>query len=144
MSDQMPDNRFVRWQSRTIEQLGYAINLVLGLSVAALGFEVSLLLNPHFEPGLCWERMDLLLSLFSLCLSALFGAAAVVTRLLDFRGTAQTIRTNNAEEKKGLRARTKALGYFTWFCFWGQFGSFGVGIALAALRFATLAVDKLT
>ena len=143
MPEQMSDDRFVRWQSRTIEQLGYAINLVLGLSVAALGFEVSLLLNNSFDFGLRWERLALLLSIILLSISSLCGTVAVVTRLLDFRATAQTTRSADRIEKGRYRVRADVLGRFTWCFFSMQVGSFGIGIALAGLRFAALAINKL-
>ena len=39
---------FVRWQGRSLEYLSYAINLFLGLSIAAIGFEMSLLKDVDF------------------------------------------------------------------------------------------------
>ena len=45
----MGNEKFVRWQGITIKQLTYAINLILGLSTASLGFAISLLLNDKFN-----------------------------------------------------------------------------------------------
>ena len=50
-----PRGSFVRWQSTTIAQLTYAINLVLAFSIAALGFQVSLLLRNTFTP-VSWQK----------------------------------------------------------------------------------------
>jgi hypothetical protein len=36
---------FIRWQSTTLKQLTYAVNLVLTFSVATLGFQVTTLLD---------------------------------------------------------------------------------------------------
>jgi hypothetical protein len=45
MTGKSENHAFIRWQGRTIEQLGYSLNLFLGLAVAALGYEMSLLLK---------------------------------------------------------------------------------------------------
>ena len=42
--------RFVRWQSITIEQLGYTVNLIPGLAVGSLGFSLTLLKDKDFLP----------------------------------------------------------------------------------------------
>ena len=74
----------VRWQGRTIEQLGYALNLILGLSVAAIGFEVSLLLSGGFEKAGS-QSFLFVISMLSLLLSVVVGLWCVVNRLRDFR-----------------------------------------------------------
>ena len=50
MNDQKKEP-FLRWQGRSLEYLSYAINLFLGLSIAAIGFETSLLQNTEFKLG---------------------------------------------------------------------------------------------
>jgi hypothetical protein len=82
----------VRWQSITIGQLTYAVNLILGLSVAVLGFEISLLLNENFSPGSCLQRVSLFFSLVLLAVSIVFGVLVVINRLTDFRLTTSIAR----------------------------------------------------
>jgi hypothetical protein len=53
------DQRFTRWQTQTIVQLSFAINLFVGLSVATLGFGVSLLRQQSFSPTSCYAMLYL-------------------------------------------------------------------------------------
>lgn len=123
----------IRWQGRTIEQFGYALNLILGLSVAALGFELSLLLGDEFE-RVRWQNCLLVISLLSLLLSVAVGLWCVVNRLRDFRATAETARNRedmaSALELQPLRTLTRTLGDRTWLLFWWQIAAFGIGILL--------------
>jgi hypothetical protein len=137
----MSSERFIRWQSYTIAQLSFAINLFLGLATAALGFSVSLLIDERFtlhRSAKCFFAGAMLLQL----LSMIFGIAAVITRTLDFRYT--TRRTRNvernrrAEENKTLRLKVKRLGKGTWFSFWSQIILFVLGVlSLIVSVFAT-------
>jgi len=40
----------IRWQTITIQQLSYVVNLILALSVSTLGFSTSLLMDVKFIP----------------------------------------------------------------------------------------------
>ncbi|MDQ3819285.1 MAG: hypothetical protein M3247_05560 [Thermoproteota archaeon] len=127
----MSSERFVRWQSNTLNQLSFAINLFLGLATAALGFCVSLLIDEKFVPS---GRAKYLftLALFCQMFSLFFGIVAVITRTLDFRFTARIAR--NVEKSRDeaqtelLRRRVKKLGRITWFSFWAEIGFFVLGI----------------
>jgi hypothetical protein len=132
-----PKGSFVQWQSITIGQLTYAINLILGFSVAALGFEVTLLLNGKFDPPPCWQKFEFVAALFSpflLALSVGFGIWLVINRLRDFRATTTAARKreegSSEEAIKPYRNLYRKLGTRTWCLFWLQIGTFGVGIAV--------------
>ena len=122
-----------RWQGRKIEQFGYSLNLILGLSVAATGFELTLLLDKKLERG-CWQNCLFAISILSLLLSVAIGLWCVINRLRDFRATAELAR--NREDGKPdlelqtLRELTRTLGNRTWALFWCQIGAFGLGILL--------------
>ena len=139
-----PSGSFVRWQAITIGQLSYAINLILGFSVATLGFQLSLLQNKEF--GLpAWGKCVFLLSLISLIISAAFGVWVVINRLRDFRLTTRISdkRESMIEAKKTkeeidnalepYRMKSRELGEMTWGLFWWQIGSFSVSIFLVTL-----------
>jgi len=123
----------IRWQGRAVEQLGYALNLILGLSVAALGFELSLLLGDEFE-RVNWQNCLLVISILSLLLSVAVGLWCVVNRLQDFRATAEIARNRedlaSALELQPLRTLTRTLGERTWLLFCWQTTTFGIGILL--------------
>jgi hypothetical protein len=129
----------IRWQGRTIEQFGYAINLILGLSVAAIGFELALVLNEKFS-GFGWQKCLFGISLVSLVLSAGVGLWGVVNRLQDFRATTTTARNREDGASdlnlQSLRTLTKNLGERTWILFWWQISAFGIGVLFLVLAVA--------
>jgi hypothetical protein len=126
----------IRWQARTIEQLGYALNLILSFSVAAIGFEISLILNKEFERA-GWQNWLFIMSMFSLLLSLAVGLLCVVNRLWDFRATTETARKREDGKSdldlQPLRKLTRALGKRTWSLFWWQIAAFGFGVLLMVL-----------
>jgi hypothetical protein len=118
-------DRFQRWQKIAIDQLGYALNLILVLTIAALGYWFSLLRDEKFLPGPS-AKCTMLLSLWALAFSATFGLFCVLNRLWDFRGTAQRARDKSeAPTKDELRG----LGHTTWALFYAQVFIFALGIA---------------
>lgn len=126
----------IRWQGRTIEQFGYALNLILGLAVAALGFELSLVLGDGLKPY-GWSTCLIVISVFSLLLSIALGLLCVVTRLRDFRATAETARRREDEvsdsELHFLRTLAHELGQRSWLLLWWQIWTFGLGILLLVI-----------
>lgn len=80
------EGSFVRWQSITITQLGYAVNLFLTFATASLGFALSLVKDSGFQPG-CWGRCFFDFSLLAFAVSILLGSLCVLNRLKDFRLT---------------------------------------------------------
>jgi 4-hydroxybenzoate polyprenyltransferase len=122
-------DRFIRWQKIAIDQLSYAVNLVSALAIATLGYWFALLKDKDFTPG-CSARCAMLLSFFTLALSAVCGLACVLNRLRDFRGTAQ--RALDADEAP-TRDKLRGLGTITWGLFYTQVFSFALGVAAIAI-----------
>ena len=85
------EGSFIRWQAIAIAQLGYAVNLILTLATASLGFAVALIKDKDFTPG-CWSKCLLVLSQLSLLASVALGIWCVINRLLDFRKTKDNAR----------------------------------------------------
>lgn len=135
----MPKESFARWQSTTIQQLGYSINLILALSTAALGFGFELVQDCDFHPC-CWTKVLFSLALLLLTLSIGLGVAGTINRLCDFRKTTSIAHDrerwreeNVADVDNRLLARrnqARTLGDRTWNLFYGQITSFGAGIFL--------------
>jgi hypothetical protein len=123
----------IRWHGRTIEQFGNALNLILGLSVAALGFEMSHLLDEEFKMA-GWQHCLFVISILSLLLSITVGLWCVVNRLRDFRITTETARKRedgaSNMELQPFRTLTCTLGNRTWLLLWWQIATFGMGILL--------------
>jgi hypothetical protein len=136
--------RFVRWQSITITQLGYAVNLILTFSTASLGFALTLVMHGDFAAS-CWGKCLSFLSCLALVVSLGLGLWCVVNRLCDFRKTMRIIRCKEKarhtysprlETKIGqLERETNKLGRRTWRLFWFQIGTFIGGVVLLFLAF---------
>jgi nitrate/nitrite transporter NarK len=136
---------FVRWQERTIAQLSQAMNLLLTLAVGALGFSVSLLLNPLYIPA-CVEKAAFTVSLFALLVSVMAGIVATCLRVHDFRTTRAITRERqrgHTEELSCLREQAKKYGEWTWRLFYTQLYTFGAGVALLLLSFCLAFRHKL-
>lgn len=137
---------FHRWQSLTIAQLTHTVNLIFGLSVAALAFQVTTLISDRFNP-VSWQKCVFSTSLIALLFSAALGIWCVVNRLRDFRVTTKIarVREQNADNSQldSDRALSEKLGKRTWRIFWWQIGTFGVGILLLVLGIAGSVSEKL-
>jgi hypothetical protein len=131
-----PKGSFVRWQSLTIAQLTYSVNLILGLAVAALGFQVTLLLSEKFYPA-GWQKCAFGVSMLTLLFSIGLGIWCVINRLRDFRATTRAARLREKgkpdDEIRPYRDLYEKLGDRTWSLFWWQIGTFGVGIVFTVL-----------
>jgi hypothetical protein len=154
MSDNRYRERFVRWQSVTITQLGYTVNLILGLATGSLGFALTLLKDKDFVPQNC-QKVFFDLSLASLLLSIALGIWCVISRLRDFRKTKNIARDGEQWKRDGIaddeiksrleqrRAEVKSLGKCTWRLFYWQLGSFGFGLVMLFLVFLSIYRSKL-
>jgi len=138
------DGSFVRWQTNTTAQLGYAINLIIGFATASFGYLCALAreLAPHLS---CREKLWFHLALIVLLLSIFFGTICVLCRLVDFRRTTKIARCRESLAKKGdtkegidsklsaQRAFVRTIGKMTWVLFYVQTGAFLLGILVAGL-----------
>lgn len=146
MSKDGPKGSYIRWQSTTIAQLSYAVNLILGFSVAALAFQVTTLLNEKFTP-VSWQKCSFTISLLALSASTGLGIWCVINRLRDFRATTKVAsmreQGRNDEQIEPHRSLYEKLGNRTWVIFWWQIGTFGVGMLLLVLGIAGSVSEKL-
>jgi hypothetical protein len=118
--------RFVRWQRLALDQLGFTLNFVLTLTIAALGYIFALLKDKEFLPP-HFAKCSIILSLVSLAIAALSGMWCTINRLRDVQGTARRIRkTAGAPSSRELRV----MGKRTWRLFYIQLWTFSLGIAL--------------
>jgi hypothetical protein len=137
---------YTRWQAIALNQLGYAVGLILSFATASLGFALSIIRNQHYCPG-CWGKALMLAALLSLVLSVGLGIWCVINRLCDFRETRKIARDRERWKRDGIgereidsrlqsrRDHTDALGSRTWLLFWWQIGAFCVGVAMFVLAF---------
>jgi hypothetical protein len=137
------EGRFTRWQSITITQLGYAINLFLTFTVASLGFALSIAKDGIEHSPTCWAKHLLLFSIFLFLLSLGSGLGCVINRLCDFRKTESIARDKEKGELLPCEyarrsAETDRLGRCTWKLFHWQIGLFCAGVLTLTVEFLVL------
>jgi hypothetical protein len=121
---------YLRWQEISQAQLGYAINLMMTLSGAALAFAVKEKLDGTVKASGCrW-----VLALFCLGSSVLLAIFANVTRAWDFRITRRAARERmkDGKDHEKLHDTAECLGTCTWAFFTVQAGTFFLGVILLA------------
>ena len=126
----MNNEKFIRWQGYTINQLTFTLNLFLGLAVGSLAFSITLIKDKEFLLSGC-PKLIFQISLISLCLSIVISCTAVVSRLLDFKFTARKIKADknqNIEESNSYEYQLKWLGKLTWRLFWVQLITLAIGL----------------
>jgi hypothetical protein len=147
MTDNSPKESFVHWQSITISQLTYAVNLILGLSVATLAFQVTVFLNEKLNPTSCGQKFTFFLALLALLASAGIGIWCIINRLRDFRATTKAARMREQgksdTEIKPYRDLYEKLGEKTWLLFWWQIGTFSAGVLFTVLSILASVSHKL-
>jgi hypothetical protein len=120
---------FIRWQKIAIDQLGYTLNLIFTLSVAALGYCFVLLKDKDFIPG-CTAKRAVLTSLLLLSISAVSGFFCILNRLSDIRGTA---RRAKGDSDAPTRDELRGLGRATWCLFLCHAYTFAAGVLSQAV-----------
>ena len=141
------EGSFIRWQTVARTQLSYANNLILGLTVAALGFQVTLLLNTDVDfnaPSEVFAFWALVLSMLMLLLSVGIGIWLVINRLRSFRASMQVARAMeqaaDGPDTERLRKISNRLDARSWRLIWAQIGAFGLGVFLAVIGVVMLAI----
>ena len=124
------NDSFIRWQSVTIAQLGFTTNLVFTIVLAIIGFSFKIIANPKFEL-ICGEKVFFTFGFIFLIFSFISGIIINLTRLYDYRITAQIARKREKKPKDPdfvyLRSKAENLGRATWILLWIQLSSFGIG-----------------
>jgi len=130
--DEDENEPYTRWQGFRINQLGLCISLFLTFAVATLGFSINLLTQQTFPITACFAKVFFFFSPVFGLLSVVFGSAACVTRLNDFRTTAKVARhrgdKNYEEQVARWREEYKEYGRWTWGLFWVQLSTFGLQV----------------
>ena len=116
---------FIRWQKIAIDQLGYTLNLIFTLTIAALGYCFVLLKDKDFIPGNS-AKCAVLIALVLLSISALSGFFCILNRLWDIRGTAQRAK---GDPDAPTRDELRGLGRSTWYLFHCHAYTFAAGVA---------------
>jgi len=142
----MSDTPYNRWQGLAIAQFSVAIALISGLAVAGLGAGLSLLQSDKFIL-IGWWRCAFAVSQLFFVIAAFLSCTAVITRLLDFRLTARTIRKKQrpdyAMSLKIFGCDSDGYGRATWRLFWSGFLALTLGAALLIVSICIAYADRL-
>jgi hypothetical protein len=111
---------YTRWQGFRIGQLSLCIALFLSFAVASLGFSLRLLTEPQCVITSCYAKVSFLVSLIAGVLSLSCGSIACLTRLADFRITAQVARHPSNTDNDRLRDKYNLYGRWSWGLFRAQ------------------------
>lgn len=107
---------FIRWQGRTVEQLGFVNNLLIALATALLIFEGKL---PFDEKKIltCADKCLIVFSILLIFFSLSVGCYVAWNRLHSFRQTTQIARqreTGKTTDINELRVLVRKLDNRTW------------------------------
>ena len=101
---------YIRWQNIRMTQLGFANNIIIGLSVGTLAYLMNFITKSIsfnvYQKILIWLDCPLLL------ISCLLGLTLMINRLEDFRITSQIARKRELGENMDieiLRSQTKEI-----------------------------------
>lgn len=140
------DERFVRWQTVLREHLTNMNNLFLTIAIGGVGFLVSILKEPAFNP-VCCEKLFFSAGLTFLFLSVLTGIATGLSRLRDFRATVEKIKAEYKGDQfaviDDLKEIMELYGKYTWRLFYTQIGTLTLGIVLLVVAFGLMFFEKL-
>lgn len=138
--------RFVRWHQVLREHLTFLCNLILTLSVGTVGFLLSLLSKQYFTLTTC-QKIFFSFGLIITFTSIVFGLAASLSRLFDFRTTVKKIKTELKNKENSEIDELKQLMDIykkrTWFFFYSQVITFCLAIISLTIAFLMIYRDKL-
>ena len=118
MSDK--NESFIRWQGRSLEQLGKTINLILGLSLATMGFTIAKILDKGFQFVSCSSKIAILTGCFIILVTITILLWVTLNRLKSFKTTAQIARKREKNINDNIddqRREVKLHDANTWFFF---------------------------
>lgn len=110
---------FIRWQGKTLEQLGFVNNLFIALASGFLILEAQSIFSKKFlQP--C-EALLIGLSVILVFASLIVGGFLAINRLQSFRSTSQIARQRETGQKvfiSDLRKQVDNLDSKTWIMLW--------------------------
>lgn len=140
------NERFIRWQAVLRNQLTFLNSLLLTISIGIIGFIISLLNNSGFNL-ICCQKILFTFGLILVFISILMGLSTAFSRLLDFRTTVKKIRKETKGSSKfdleNLKDIMDLYRKTTWFFFYSQVITLGLGIIILMIAFLGIYKDKL-
>ena len=125
---------FIRWQGRSIEQLGFVNYLLIFIATGILAFQVQLAVGD--ESFTILNRSIIILSMLLIFISLMLGCRLAWNRLRAFWKTAQVARKRETRKREGienLRDEVNTLDKWTWWLLRAQTVSFVLGAAFLVI-----------
>jgi uncharacterized membrane protein YcjF (UPF0283 family) len=119
---------FIRWQGRTLVQMGYTINTLLIITTATIGFTVSYLLTELKTKD--FHYYTILAGVGVLFFCAITTLWLIINRLKDFR------HTTKKANREPTEVDTVKLGERTWCLFYSSVVLFVIGEIAIVIGFA--------
>lgn len=145
-STKIQNGSFIRWQSRSIEELGKAVNLLLTLCLATIGFVLAKLLDKDFKFQNCSSNTIVIIGVFILLISTILLLVLMYNRLQAFKKTTEIARKREKNERNDidtLRLEVKKKDKCTWMLFHYSINTFIVGEAIIIIGFITEVAKRL-
>lgn len=140
------DDRFVRWQSVLRDHISFVNNLFLTISVAIIGFLISMMAENEFHP-LSGQKVLFTTGLIITFVSIICGFVATISRLIDFRVTLEKIKGEiNGSSKGDLKNQKNSMklyGAVTWLFLYSQIITLTLGSILLSIAFISIYNEKL-
>ncbi len=147
MLSQGQDRRFRARHALIVAQLTTAAALILVLAVAALGFQIALLMTVEFDLDAPPEVFAFWLSVAAMLLffnSVMLGVWLLTNRLRQMRAAinAAQISEQNVEQPNidWFKALADRLGRRSWGLLWWQAGTFGTGVFFSVAAVLVIAI----
>jgi hypothetical protein len=134
-----------KWENHRISQLSYINNLVIGLSVALIGYVFDFI-KPSNIIFNCIQKFFFWIGVLLIIASVIIGLLVAINRLEDFRLTAKIARSrekNNRENIQADRNEAKIIGKKTWDGFVWQIVTFGISFLSFSITILIEYWDKL-
>ena len=135
-----------KWENHRIAQLSFINNLIIGLSVALIGY-VFEFIQPSTIVFNCIQKFFFWIGTLLSILSIAIGLFVAINRLEDFRLTAKIARDrekNNRENIQSDRGNAKIIGKKTWNGFIWQIVTFGISFLCFSITILIEYWEKLT
>ena len=135
-----------KWENHRIAQLSFINNLVIGLSVALIGYVFNFI-EPSNIIFNCTQKFFIWIGTLLNIFSVAIGIFVAINRLKDFRLTAKIARDREKKNRETIQAdrnESKIIGKKTWNGFVWQIVAFGISFLCFAITILIENWNKLT
>ena len=137
---------YSKWENHRIVQLSFINNLIIGLSIALIGYVFNFI-EPSNIIFNCTQKFFFWVGILLNIISVAIGIFVAINRLEDFRLTAKIARNREKNIRENIQAdrnETKIIGKKTWNRFVWQIATFGISFLCFSIVILIEYWDKLT